>query len=541
MMNAEAAISDLATLDPDTLQLPELSPLAFKSNPYLAQELFSQWLSLPDNFRLVKSMLADPKTGSPMNAAGNSAGVNSILGNSLPSMFASANTPPLSPRSVSGSPRFMKQRAGPSTLGSPLKLVSEPVREVIPQFYFKNGRTAPNELKDKCLHEISQHFNAYPNGMQEQDFKPITKEFCKLPSFFSRTLFRKIDTKGSGTVTSDQFIDYWMSGNFLTMDFPTKIYTVLKQPDREYLTQEDFRSILRELLTTHPGLEFLQSTPEFQERYAETVTYRIFYNINRLGTGQLTLRELKRGNLTAALQHVDEEEDINKVLRYFSYEHFYVIYCKFWELDTDHDFYIDKENLIRYGNHALTYRIVDRIFSQVPRKFTSKVEGKMGYEDFVYFILSEEDKSSETGLEYWFKCIDLDGNGIITANEMQFFYEEQLHRMECMAQEPVLFEDILCQMFDMIGAQNDGYITLHDMRNSKLSGNVFNILFNLNKFISFESRDPFLIRQERENPTLTEWDRFAHREYIRLSMEEDGEDASNGSADIWDESFEAPF
>lgn len=34
---------------------------------------------------------------------------------------------------------------------------------------------------------------------------------------------------------------------------------------------------------------------------------------------------------------------------------------------------------------------------------------------------------------------------------MQFFYEEQLHRMECMAQEPVLFEDILCQIVDMIG------------------------------------------------------------------------------------------
>ena len=42
-----------------------------------------------------------------------------------------------------------------------------------------------------------------------------------------------------------------------------------------------------------------------------------------------------------------------------------MIYCKFWELDTDHDFLIDKENLIKYGNHALTYRIVDRIFSEV--------------------------------------------------------------------------------------------------------------------------------------------------------------------------------
>lgn len=49
--------------------------------------------------------------------------------------------------------------------------------------------------------------------------------------------------------------------------------------------------------------------------------------------------------------------------------------------------------------------------------------------------------------------MDLDGNGVLTPNEMQFFYEEQLHRMECMAQEPVLFEDILCQMVDMIAPE----------------------------------------------------------------------------------------
>nr|XP_007144027.1 hypothetical protein PHAVU_007G123000g [Phaseolus vulgaris]ESW16021.1 hypothetical protein PHAVU_007G123000g [Phaseolus vulgaris] len=200
----------------------------------------------------------------------------------------------------------------------------------------------------------------------------------------------------------DQFIDYWIRGNMLAMDLTTQIYTILKQPYRTYLAQDDFKPVLRELLSTHPGLEFLQSTPEFQERYAETVIHRIFYYMNRSGNGRLTLRELKRGNLIDAMLHVDEEEDINKVLRYFSYEHFYVIYCKFWELDTDHDFFIDRENLIKYGNHSLTYRIVDRIFSQVPRKFTSKVEGKMNYEDFVYFILAEEDKSAEPGLEYWY-------------------------------------------------------------------------------------------------------------------------------------------
>ncbi|CAI0433523.1 unnamed protein product [Linum tenue] len=542
-MEGAVPMSDVAAFQPEALQLPELSPLALKANPFLAEQLFSQWLSLPDTSRLVKSLLSAAKTGEPLNAIGNSSSTNSGSGSPIPSMFPSGCAPPLSPRSVSGSPRTVKQRAGPSSLGSPLKIISEPVREVIPQFYFKNGRLPPDETRERCLFNVDQHFNDHMDGLQQNEFKLVAKDICKLPSFFSTILFTRIDVNSVGIITRDQFMDYWVKGNFLTMDLATQIYTILKQPDRGYLSQDDFRPILREILATHPGLEFLQSTSEFQERYAETVIYRIFHYVNRSGTGHLTLKELKRSNLVAAMHQVDEEEDINKVLRYFSYEHFYVIYCKFWELDTDHDFLIDKENLIRYGNHALTYRIVDRVFSQVARKFRSKVEGKMGYEDFVYFVLSEEDKSSEPGIEFWFNCIDLDGNGVLTSNEMQFFYEEQLHRMECMAQEPVLFEDILCQIIDMIGPETEGFVTLRDMKRTKLAGHVFNILFNLNKFIAFESRDPFLIRQasERENPTLTEWDRFAHREYIRLSMEDDVEDVSNGSGDVWDESLEAPF
>ncbi|KAF9605694.1 hypothetical protein IFM89_018037 [Coptis chinensis] len=509
-------VSLSSSLDPELLNLPELSPLAIKSNPYIAEELYSQWLSLPETNKLVKSLINDAKTGA--SVPGNSSSSTSSPSNSLPSMFSAGSTPPLSPRSTSGSPRVVKRHsAGPSPLGSPMRLASKPVREAIPQFYFQNGRPPPNILKEQYLARVDQHFFGHPDGLQ----------------IHGEGIFY-VDAR-------EAFVDYWVNSSMLTKDIETLIFTILKQPDCNYLTQDDFKPVLEELLATHPGLEFLETTPEFQERYAETVIYRIFYHLSKSGSGHLTLRELKRGNLIGAMQHADDEEDINKVLRYFSYEHFYVIYCKFWEVDTDHDFLVDKENLIRYGNHALTYRIVDRIFSQIPRRFTSKVKGKMCYEDFVYFMLSEEDKSSEPSLEYWFKCIDLDGNGVLTPNEMQFFYEEQLHRMECMAQEPVLFEDILCQMVDMIGPEREGCFTLRDLKGCKLSGNVFNILFNLNKFMAFETRDPFLIRQEREDPTLTEWDRFARREYIRLSMEEDGEDASIGSAEVWDESLEAPF
>jgi len=408
----------------------------------------------------------------------------------------------------------------------------------LPQFYFPNGRPASQEAIAAVNEKLNVLFGK--KALNVDQFVAVTKEVVELPSFFNQLLFSRIDTQHTGTVTREQFMDYWRA-KLERADISQRAFEVLRQPGVDYLVHEDFQPIMHVILETHPGLEFLKEAPEFQERYAETVIYRIFYSVNRKGDRRITLRELKRSDLLEVMMMVAAEEDINKVLKYFSYEHFYVIYCKFWELDTDHDFYIDREDLLRYGNHALTYRIVDRIFSQAPRKFVSGVEGKMGYEDFCWFILSEEDKSTALSLEYWYTCIDLDLDKRIVAAEMRYFYEEQLHRMECLSQEPVLFEDILCQLSDMVKPAQEGVFTLTDLKGCKLAGNFFNILFNLNKFIAFETRDPFLIRQEREDPHLTEWDRFARMEYVRLSMEEEGEDASNGSAEVLDDSMDAPF
>jgi serine/threonine-protein phosphatase 2A regulatory subunit B'' len=63
-------------------------------------------------------------------------------------------------------------------------------------------------------------------------------------------------------------------------------------------------------------------------------------------------------------------------------------------------------------------------------------------------------------------------------------------------QESVSFEDIMSQMQDMINPQDPRFFTLHDLKRSRqLAGTLFNVLFNLSKFMAYETRDPFVSRQ----------------------------------------------
>lgn len=102
---------------------------------------------------------------------------------------------------------------------------------------------------------------------------------------------------------------------------------------------------MKALLQNHPGLEFLETHPDFQEKYSDIVILRIFYNCDTNDDGKLTYRQFRKSKLLNEFFKVCEEPDINKLRDYFSYEHFYVLYCLFWDLDgNEHDFLIDKED-----------------------------------------------------------------------------------------------------------------------------------------------------------------------------------------------------
>jgi len=398
-------------------------------------------------------------------------------------------------------------------------------------------------------------------GLRVEQFAAVAKTLCGFPSFFAAPLFRRIrklfpdeskadsaskeaegksESKGASESKGDRpygdedegeiklrtFFKFWRT-EMQPYDHCDRFFRLVKQVGAPGIVKSDFLPFMEELLAFHPGLAFLESTPEFQEKYARTVIARIFYILDPLNRQTITQRALRRSNLLTAFHTVDMEEDINLVNDYFSYEHFYVLYCKFWELDKDHDFLLSREDLTPLGGHALTNAILDRIFEQPGRPFEAQdSEGRMGYEDFICLLLSEEDKTNEVSLAYWFRTIDLDGDGTIQTWEMRHFYGEQMQRMEDLNCEVVPFEDVLCQMADLLQPEVDGVFRFEDFINPqrvRLTGVFFSVLFNLSKFTAFEQRDPFVVKQQQD-PGFTAWDRYAQIEYARLALEEEAQE-----------------
>lgn len=97
-------------------------------------------------------------------------------------------------------------------------------------------------------------------------------------------------------------------------------------------------------------------------------------------------------------------------------------------------------------NLAISSRMIDRIFSGAVTRGPRNNDNQMSYAEFVWFLLSEEDKRHPRAIEYWFRCMDLDGDGFLSFYELEYFYSEQVKRMEAAGIEALPFTDCLCQV-----------------------------------------------------------------------------------------------
>ncbi|XP_043104888.1 serine/threonine-protein phosphatase 2A regulatory subunit B'' subunit beta isoform X5 [Puntigrus tetrazona] len=412
--------------------------------------------------------------------------------------------------------------------------VTPALSESIPKFYFPRGQPQANINIDNLISKIEKIFSQFPDERVTLKDMGLVAKACESPLYWKAPLFHAAGGDRRGYVSVHKFVAMWRKVLQTCHDDASKFLHLLAKPGCNYLEQEDFIPFLQDVVDSHTGLAFLKEASDFHSRYITTVVQRIFYNVNRSWTGKITCSELRRSSFLQNVALLEEEEEINQLTEFFSYEHFYVIYCKFWELDTDHDLYIDQRDLLRHNDQAISHRMIERLFSgAVTRDRKIRKEARLSYSDFVWFLISEEDKKTETSIEYWFRCMDLDGDGVLSMYELQYFYQEQSQKLEAMAIEPLPFEDCLCQMLDMVKPEIPGKITLRDLKRCKLSHIFFDTFFNVEKYLDHEQRDPLLAARDAETmgQEISDWERYAAEEYDNLVAEETANEQYNDCYD----------
>jgi serine/threonine-protein phosphatase 2A regulatory subunit B'' len=127
--------------------------------------------------------------------------------------------------------------------------------------------------------------------------------------------------------------------------------------------------------------------------------------------------------------------------------------------------------------------------------------------------LSEEDKSTVTATEYWFHCLDIDGDELLSHFELKQFYDAQ-HRM---TSDMPTFDDLMELLDDLIKTKRPPIITLSDLKKSNMGFLFLNAFINFKKFEAFDHRDP----RQKESSF---WVMFARAEYDRMANEDDIDD-----------------
>ena len=639
---------------------PGSPPASYPASRRKLDELFAVWLGTQEAQEAVAALLAKARAGTLARAAQEEAGGGNAGAPPSPPKAPSAAGAGASPARDGGA-KTAQSVASPSP--SPTKGLTRrgSHANIIPTFFHgaRNGAKRQGERAAEAATEITAalaHAAALSKGqaLTPEGFVDVLRNLAGLPVYFAPCVAHALRAGGPSPspappnapppdalkaacagVTEEALRRWWLGdgktqgachATVAERAFDALLHGgVEARGDAEgattmlggfgaaaagTLTPAHFGRMLGTFANHHPGLEFLQPSQDFQQRYIDTVAFRMFYHNNRRGNMRMTRSEFSKSDIVDVLSHACyEEPDVNRILRYLSYESFYVIYCRFWELDGDRDFVLSFDDVLRYNGHALTSRCIERIVAGYGRPHAPHVAMRrklqnatparqqsllaplsaaeralvtgnlMTYEDFTYFLVSEEDKTSDVAAEYWMRILDVDDDGVLSARDMWYFYEEQLNRMECLSQEPVSFEDILCQIADMapgyypygfsergsalIAMEGEGetpsfpawgarethldrgdaataavatagsekpeegvLITLRTLKSHRrLASHVLDALVNWGKFTLYECRDPQLVRLERECSTtgFTDWDRFARFEYSRLSAEEEEE------------------
>ncbi|XP_023225426.1 serine/threonine-protein phosphatase 2A regulatory subunit B'' subunit gamma-like isoform X2 [Centruroides sculpturatus] len=310
--------------------------------------------------------------------------------------------------------------------------------------------------------------------------------------YFTATVFGKLlQNDPYGRISIMHFFNYVMRKVWLHQTrIGLSLYDVAGQG---YLEEPDLENYILELIPTLSQLDGLEKS--FHSFYVCTAVRKFFFFLDPMRTGKIKIQDILACSFLDDLLELRDEELPKDAQQsnWFSAPSALRVYGQYLNLDKDHNGMLSKEELSRYGTGTLTSVFIERVFQEC-----LTYDGEMDYKTYLDFVLALENRKEPQSLQYFFRILDIIGRGYLNVFSLNYFFRAIQDLMTQHGQEPVSFEDVKDEIFDMVKPEDPLKITLQDLINCGQGDTVVSVLIDLNGFWTYENREVLVAEMNEE-------------------------------------------
>ncbi|CAH0550349.1 unnamed protein product [Brassicogethes aeneus] len=368
---------------------------------------------------------------------------------------------------------------------------NEPLRQKLREESHTNllKRKSAKLLEDNELRELwvlLQKKQSFPDEqlMTYADFQKVTSLLGeKIKPYFTPCVFARLQQGDpQGRVSIMSLFNYVMKKFWLQQTrVGLSMYDVSGQG---YLSPSDLENYISEFLPTLVQLEGLEKS--FHSFYLCTAVRKFFFFLDVLRAGRIRILDILACSFLDELLEL-RVEDLSKEIQeqnWFSAPSTLRVYGHYLNLDRDHNGMLSKSELAGYGSGTLTQPFLDRVFQTC-----LTYGGEMDYKTYLDLVLALENRSEPQALAFLFRILDIKECGYLDAFTLNYFFRAIQDQMEAHGADPVSFEDVKDELFDMVKPKDPQKITLADLQASGQGETFVSILIEFHGFWNHENRE----------------------------------------------------
>eukprot|EP00039_Didymoeca_costata_P029631 m.25609 g.25609 ORF g.25609 m.25609 type:complete len:453 (-) comp7721_c0_seq1:139-1497(-) len=331
--------------------------------------------------------------------------------------------------------------------------------------------------------DVSESNNTWRNFRQLQESKrKIEQHTTKFNEFFSPRLLMCLRRNQQGHISLNDFFDLIMRR--VSLSQTRLILCAYDQSGLGRLTENDLGGYIFDCI---PEMAQLKSMNEgFYVTYAVYATRKFLFFLDERRLGYITLKKLLRSEIMAEFFEMQEDDLPEKYEQsnWFSLTYVSEIHGEYIELDVDKNGLLSKSEFTQINGGSVTRRFIDRLFQE-----GTTYSGEIDYKQYLDFVLACKNPRSEQSIKFMFRILDIDHTGYLTRNTISFFWQGILEHPLALDFDNIREEDLISEIFDMIGPEKPGVITLKDFLRSGTAHTICNMLSDVRGFLDYEQRE----------------------------------------------------